>query len=71
MPLSEGVTKYCDNHRGVKKQGDVGKQHTCFCLLGSICKKSPSYPLTWELLTAWENKMNSEYELLKERGDIK
>ena len=71
MSLSEEVTNYCDFHRGVKKQGDIGKQHTCFCSIGHICKKSPSYPLTWELLTAWENKMNSEFELLKKQGVIK
>ena len=54
----------------MEKQGDLGV-HGCFCKLGRICKKSPSYPLTWDLLIEWENKMNKEYELLKERGDIK
>ncbi len=70
MSLSEAVSKYCDKVRGVENQGDLGV-HGCYCKLGSICKKSPCYPLTWELLTDWEDKMNKEYELLKERGDIK
>jgi hypothetical protein len=71
MSLSEEVTKYCDKVRGVEKQGDLGTLCPGRCQLRSTCRKSPSYPLSWELMIAWHNKMNSEFELLKKQGVIK
>jgi hypothetical protein len=55
----------------VEKQGDLGTLCPGSCQLRSTCMKSPSYPLSWELMIAWHNKMNSEFELLKKHGGIK
>ncbi len=70
MPLSNEVIKYCDHVRGVKKQGDMGTLCPGRCVLKSICRESPTYPLTIELMNEWHHKMNNHYHLMKKHGHI-